>query len=123
MLAKTQSQVTPQELRQQIGRDTDDARADLLRLTRIRLLTHVVPDVFQLTTLQPHLPWDLTPGEIDVLNALNPKVPLTVQQLAEVTGRRLSGLRSILRGLVDSGAVVATAPPTSKSRAYLRATP
>ena len=57
MLAKTRSQVTPQESRHQIGRDTDDARADLLRLAQIGLLTHVRPDVFQLTTLQPQLPW------------------------------------------------------------------
>lgn len=123
VLAKTQSRVTPQELRQQIGRDTDDARADLLRLTQLGLLHHVATDVFQLITFQPQLPWDLTAGEIDVLNALNPTVSLTVQQLANVTGRRVAGLRSILRRLVESGAVVATAPPTSKSRAYLRATP
>lgn len=121
VLARAQGKVTPQELRQQLGIDTDDARTDLERLTQLRLLHRASVDVFHISVIQPSLPFDLSPGELDVLNALSTKEPTSIQHLADMTGRGLGGLRVILRALVDAGLALATAPPTSRNRAYLRA--
>jgi ATP-dependent DNA helicase RecG len=121
VLARAQGKVTPQEVRQQLGIDTDDARTDLERLTQLRLLHRAGADIFHISPVQPPLPIDLSPGERDVLNALSTKEPTTIQHLADTTGRGLGGLRVILRALVDADLVLATAPPTSRNRAYLRA--
>lgn len=121
VLARTQGHVSPQDLRQQIGMDSDDARSSLLRLTQLDILTRVGSDEFQLNVVQLPLPWDLSPGEMEVLHALHPKEPLSIQRIAAITGRSVNSLRPILHRMVDQGAVVPTAPPTSRKRAYLRA--
>lgn len=121
VLAKTQGHVSPQDLRHQIGIDTDDARAHLLRLNQLGILLRTSTDEFRLAFAGSPLPWDLTSGEIDVLGSLNPKLPLSIQQIADITDRSPTSLRPILRKLIEHGVVLATAPPTSRNRAYLRA--
>ncbi len=64
---------------------------------------------------------DLTPSEKAVLAALSVRKERTIRELADLTGKSLPALRGLLRGLVTDGVVVATAPPSSRSRAYRKA--
>ncbi|WP_127841360.1 ATP-binding protein [Actinomyces wuliandei] len=57
----------------------------------------------------------------EVLSLLDEARPRTVHDLAQATGRSTGALRPVLRKLVADGHAVATAPPTSRRRAYLRA--
>lgn len=57
----------------------------------------------------------------EVLSLLDADQPRTVHDLAQQTGKTPGTLRPVLRKLVADGHAVATAPPTSRRRAYLRA--
>jgi ATP-dependent DNA helicase RecG len=63
----------------------------------------------------------LTPSEAEVAAVLSTETPQSIREIAEVTGRRLPGLRPVLRRLVDAGLAIATAPTSSRNRKYLAA--
>lgn len=62
-----------------------------------------------------------SPARWDVLADLSERDALSIRQISEGTGRNVNTLRPILRALVNDGCVIATAPPTSRNRRYLRA--
>lgn len=118
VLARTQGEVTPQDLRQQAAIDSDDARADLERLTELGLLTEEQIDVYELPAA-PEVA-ALTPTQREVLASLSTDIPRNVQELSVATRRSPNSLRPVLRDLIEAGVATATAPPTSRNRAYLR---
>ena len=60
----------------------------------------------------------LSPVQVRILKTLKPDIAHNIHQLVDETGYSASAVRYGLRGLIDSGAVHPTAPPTSRSRAY-----
>lgn len=60
------------------------------------------------------------PAAMEVLGALSTTEPRSIAEIAEATGRAVSSLRHVMRELVAAGKVVATAPPQSRHRRYLR---
>lgn len=57
-----------------------------------------------------------------VLEALDAEEPRTIREISRRTGSAPTTLRPHLRRLLDEGVIVATAPPTSRHRAYLLST-
>ncbi|MCT1714416.1 ATP-binding protein [Corynebacterium sanguinis] len=112
-LARDLGAVSPQDLRRHVGMDSDDARAELGDLARQRLLRETAPDHFVLRTS------DVPTGtSAAILEVLHHDKPLKTQEIAELTDRSPATIRLHLRELVSSGLVIATAPPTSRNRAY-----
>ena len=118
VLAEQSAVVTVGELRRQVGIDSDDARADLQHLAALGLLVELGTDRYGRPTPAPApRPW--SPTQLDILAAMSAaNGPITVQYLSEKTGRPVGTLRTALRGLVEAKAVVPTAPPSSRLRAY-----
>ncbi|WP_169872647.1 ATP-binding protein [Corynebacterium cystitidis] len=118
ILASDLGAVSPQNLRKQLGIDSDDARAELRDLARQQLLHEVSPDHFVLPKA------DVPEGTpVAILEVLDHDKPLKTKEIAQLTDRSPATIRTHLRELVDSGLVIATAPPTSRNRAYLLARP
>nr|WP_255443788.1 ATP-binding protein [Tessaracoccus sp. MC1679] len=118
VLAEQSAVVTVGELRRQVGIDSDDARADLQHLAALGLLVELGTDRYSRPTpvLAPR-PW--SPTQQDILAAMSASEgPISVQYLSEKTGRPVGTLRTALRGLVEAKAVLPTAPPSSRLRAY-----
>lgn len=61
---------------------------------------------------------ELTDKQNDILDALRGQDQMTMRELAQATGRSVPALRPQVRGLVEAGLVEATAPATSRKRAY-----
>ncbi|MDN6566824.1 MAG: putative DNA binding domain-containing protein [Actinomyces sp.] len=119
VLTRTQGNVTPHDLREQAAVDSDDARNDLERLVDLGLLTETGIETYELPReLDAAV---LTPVQRDVLTAVDAGTARNIQELARRTHRSANALRPVLRDLVARGLVIATAPPTSRNRAYLRA--
>lgn len=57
--------------------------------------------------------------DVSILSVLTEKEPRTVHEIAEATARNIGSVRRRLNVLVDQGQVRATAPPTSRNRAYV----
>lgn len=117
VIARDQGSVTPKILRQQLGIDSDDARMELSRLVEQAKLSQIGPERYALVSDMP----ELTKTEIAVLNALSFTAPRTARQVSEEMGKTVTSVRIHLRVLVEKKLVVATAPPTSRNRSYLRA--
>lgn len=116
VLAKEYGKVTPQMIRGNLGIDTDDARealAELLAEGHIVVVPHTA-ETFS-------LPSELTGAERAIMSILSSDSPKNISQIEKETGKSRTALRPLLRALVESGHVVATAPPQSRLRAYLRA--
>ena len=64
---------------------------------------------------------DLTERQREILQLLSPTDARTVRQLSERIDMSVGALRNHLRGLVDAGLIIPTAPPSSRNRAYLLA--
>lgn len=80
----------------------------------------------QRSTAEPAFeqPAEVEQAETDpVLRALRSDVPASAREVAERSGLALATVRPKLKALVESGAVAATAPPTSRNRKYLRIAP
>ena len=116
-LSRIDGDVQVHTLRTQLGLDSDDARAVISELVEEGLLDEVGGERFVLRERVPV-------REIDreVVSVLNTNEPATISDIAAQTGRNPNSLRPILRRLVSEGFVTATAPPSSRNRAYLRAT-
>lgn len=97
-----------------------DDRLDAVRVTLHRFRLTAAPDARSghpgLPSLGRRRP---TPGEQAVLAALDTTWERSIQEISELTGRPVGGLRSILRVLVADGWVTPTAAPTSRARKYL----
>lgn len=117
VIAKRDGVVSVASLRAASGRDSDDARAVLRGLAQRGVLRVYGPEEYVLDDA-PATPRGT---DLEVLNLLSVTEPTSVADLAEITGRSVGSLRPVLRRLVASGRVVATAPPTSRHRRYLRA--
>lgn len=127
VLTLTHGHVTPKELRAQIGMDTDDARTLLDRLSADDFLQRIGDDRYTLPP-QPELfpnptprteSRDFTTAEAQVLAAID-ETPVSINELSQAVGKSVGALRPILRRLSTAGAITATAPPTSRNRAYIR---
>ncbi|KQB86163.1 ATP-binding protein [Corynebacterium lowii] len=115
VLARDLGAVNTKDIRIQTGQDSDDIREQLTALKEKGLLVEVSPDHFRLPEPSDHL----SPAEREIVAALSQNTPMTSKEIAAATQRSLGSLRPLLRDLVDSGFVLATAPPTSRNRAYL----
>lgn len=119
-LARRDSTVDVQTLRRSLGVDSDDARRALSTLHAASLLIGSGDGPFTLGAPDSRGA-TLTKVQRAVLDVLDHDRPLTAREIADDTGRSLQAVRPILRELVDRGLAVATAPPTSRRRAYLAA--
>ncbi|AGN17634.1 putative transcriptional regulator [Corynebacterium glutamicum MT] len=117
VLAKELGAVTPRDLRNQTGHDSEDMRSLLDALVDRGVLNQNSQNQYQLATSSVNV----TQSEQEVLDAINKTTPVTIREIATKTGKTASSLRPLLRGLVEAGLVVATAPPSSRNRAYLKA--
>lgn len=61
----------------------------------------------------------LTELEQQILETLTAQSPIKLAEIAEKLGKKPSSLRAAMRALVAQGRVTATAPPSSRNRAYL----
>lgn len=119
-LARRDSRVDVTTLRTALGVDSDDARQALSSLTAASLLKGSGDGPYVLDSPDSRGA-GLTAGQRRIVDMLDLVHPLTAREIAEGTGRSVQSVRPILRDLVERGAVVATAPPTSRRRAYLAA--
>ena len=117
VLAKELGAVTSRDLRNQTGHDSEDMRSLLDALVDRGVLNQNSQNQYQLATSSVNV----TQSEQEVLDAINKTTPVTIREIATKTGKTASSLRPLLRGLVEAGLVVATAPPSSRNRAYLKA--
>ena len=117
ILAHDLGAVTPRELREHLGIDSDDARADLQRLARAGKLVESSPDRFTI----PLSALGVTGKAEQVLRLLSASTPKNIREISAESGSSVNSLRPVLKELVEGGFVVATAPPTSRRRAYLLA--
>lgn len=116
LIARREEQVSVASLRELLRLDSDEIRDLLSDLANRGLLRQVDPEVYELWS-EPRL----QPAESVVVDALSADVPLDIHELAALVGKTPGTLRPILRRLIRGEYVVATAPPTSRSRRYLRA--
>lgn len=107
--------VTVDELRRQLGIDTTEAQDALDRLVASSL---VMKERSTYRLAEGAGQRQLSATELAVIDALAGGTTLTVQALADAIGRSPATLRPILRKMINRGLIVATAPPTSRKRAY-----
>ena len=107
--------VTVDELRRQLAIDTTDAQSALDELASSNLVTNEY-GAYRLvaTTDRPNL----SAVERAIIEVLTSEATMTVQDLSDAVRRSPGTLRPILRKLIARGLVVATAPVTSRKRAY-----
>lgn len=115
LLAHQEGEVSVSGLRDALKIDSDEAREVLRVLRQEGVLRLAHDETFVLTEGAP-LPQS---RGMEVLQALSKAEPRTVHDIAKTTGLSVAALRKVLRELIDDGWVLATAPPTSKSRRYL----
>ena len=116
-LARRDGVVDVRILRTNLGIDSDDARRTLSALATSGLLEGAGDGPYALP---------LFPGSVNlprtarqVLAVLDQVEEHSMQDLARATGKKTASLRPVVRDLVDRGLVRATAPATSRKRAYL----
>lgn len=116
VLAKELGAVSPGDLRRQTGHDSADMRGELLDLEARGILAETAPDRFVLASEIIKL----TDSETLILEAIDMTVPTTIREISAATGRTANAIRPILRTLLEAELIEATAPPSSRNRAYLR---
>lgn len=115
VMAEELGAVSPKNLRDQTGHDSEDMRELLKRLVERGVLIESSPDRFTVPASKY-----LTDAEQEVLETISSTDPVTIRQISDLTGRSANALRPILRSLIEQQIIVATAPPSSRNRAYLR---
>ncbi|MCT1558017.1 putative DNA binding domain-containing protein [Helcobacillus massiliensis] len=110
--------VSVSEARHALHLDSDDVRVILKDLVARGVVSEREPGLFGINVRARA---SLTVTEQLVFDEMHSDQPRTIAQLAQATGKTAVQLRPVLRSLVESGHIVATAPPTSRNRAYLRA--
>ena len=118
-LARRDGKVRVVDVRRNLGLDSDDVRDLLGELVAEGLLVGMNDGPYVLADLR--LRMAATGARWAVLSVLDTRKPLKIQDIAERTGKSPTALRPLLRALVSDGLVTATAPPTSRNRAYLLA--
>ena len=118
-LTRRDGKVWVVDIRRNLGLDSDDVRDLLGELVAEGLLIGMNDGPYVLA--DPKLGMPSTGARWEVLSVLDSREPLKIQEIAEQTGKSLSALRPLLRELVGDGLITATAPPTSRNRAYLLA--
>ncbi|WP_234042805.1 ATP-binding protein [Actinomyces weissii] len=118
-LARRSGAVCVNDLRTNLGLDSDVCRAVLADLVADGLLVGMNDGPYVLVDQRRTAA--ATAAEWEVLAALTTSEPRTIREISDSTGKSLNALRLILRELVDRGLVVATAPPQSRNRKYLLA--
>ena len=126
VLAKQMGVVTAQNLRNQFGVDSDDARTDINELVDRGLLEIVSTsgpgsERYGLVLFGDHS--RISERQREILQILDPVNPRTVREIAEDIGLSVGAVRNHLRDLVEAGFIEPTAPPSSRNRAYLLADP
>lgn len=116
LLARREGVVTVTRLREDLRIDSDEARALLAELSQDGLLLPVRSDEYVLWSDQAAP----TRAEKEVAAALSADVPMDIHELAGAVQKSPNTLRPILRRMVAAGSALATAPPTSRYRKYLR---
>lgn len=116
LLARQFPTLTVDLVRDHLQIDSDDVRGLLAALTRDGVL-HSAPDGWSLSHDIKSARGQSTAEA--VLDALSTDRPRSIREISESTGRTVNALRPVLRELVSSGHVTATAPPTSRRRKYL----
>ncbi|WP_223911856.1 ATP-binding protein [Actinomyces capricornis] len=116
-LARRDGRVSVAGLRDNLGIDSDDAREVLGALVAEGLLIGAGDGPYVLMT--GHETAEETGARWEILSLLDAETPRTIRDIAAATGKTPGTLRPLLRGLIADGLVVATAPPTSRNRAYL----
>jgi ATP-dependent DNA helicase RecG len=119
-LARRNGTVSVVDLRDNLGLDSDDCRSVLAQLVADGLLVGMNDGPYTLADHRRNV--EATGTQWAVLAVLSEDEALSIRDIAKATGKTLTALRPVLRELVESGLVVATAPPTSRSRKYLLAT-
>lgn len=114
--ARREGHVSVSMLRTLLKIDSDEARGILRRLMADSMLRPRGPEDYVLSHGIP----GQRGVDHDVLDVLSPTEPLGINEIALATRRTPNALRPVLRRLVTSGRVRATAPPTSRHRRYLR---
>lgn len=116
-LARRVGHVSVEDLRQNLGLDSDDCREVLVALAIDGILVGDGDGPYVLAGRRELR----TTGEAqrEVLAVLRPDEPRSIHEIAEATGKSLGALRALLRDLVEQGLVEATAPPQSRKRKYL----
>lgn len=100
--------------RQILGLDSDEVRSLLWKLKDDGLVVSLLDGTYYASLTVAHF----SKREQQVLAVLTGGETKNIQQLAQATGLEPTQLRPVLRGLVDAGDIIATAPPTSRNRAY-----
>ncbi len=118
-LARRNGTVSVVDLRDSLGLDSDDCRGVLAQLVADGFLVGVNDGPYALTDKTRSV--EATGAEREILAVLSAEEALSIRDVAKATGKTLTALRPVLRELVERGLVVATAPPTSRSRKYLLA--
>ncbi|MEC4272178.1 ATP-binding protein [Adlercreutzia sp. R25] len=119
--ARREKQVSVRKLHQRLGYDSDEIRLALGALEGDGLLKKVSKDKYELFRDDGELP--KTPkvsareAIIDVLE--NAESPMSMREIAEMTGRKIATLRAQMAHLVSEGLVVPTASSTDTSRKYV----
>lgn len=106
-------------LRDNLGLDSDDAREVLGTLVADGFLIGAGDGPYVLAAIG--LTTEATGARWELLSLLDSEQAKTIRDLTEATGKTPGALRHLLRELLDDGLVIATAPPTSRNRAYLLA--
>ncbi|AWE43322.1 AAA family ATPase [Actinobaculum sp. 313] len=119
-LARRNGSVSVVDLRDNLGLDSDDCRSVFAQLVADGLLIGMNDGPYTLADQSRNV--EATGTQLAVLAVLSEDEALSIRDIAKATGKTLTALRPVLRELVESGLVVATAPPTSRSRKYLLAT-
>lgn len=104
-------------LRRQLGVDTSEQVAALKNLLEQGLVSFSSKSGKY--ELQEHSTRKLSEAEQNVIDSLDMVVPAKLVDIAQSTGRSIGSLRAVIRKLVEDELVVATAPPSSRNRAYL----
>ena len=108
--------VTVDELRRQLAVDTSVAQEALDALAERGLVTEIAGCYELLDDDSGHR--DLTPAEARIVDELADAATLTAREIAKRTQTGVGALRPVLRRLVSAGVIEATAPVTSRNRAY-----
>lgn len=107
--------LTVDELRRHLAVDTTIAQRALDNLVASGFIESV-GGVYRLADIESTPA--LSPAQASIVEALDSGDVLTVRELSERLGATVNALRPLLRALVASGTIQATAPPSSRNRAY-----
>lgn len=116
VLAKDLGAVTAKDLKRQTGGDSGELQIMLDKLAQQGSLIESSQGVYALSSAGAQL----TPAQQDVFDAVSNTEELSAQQVSDLTDRPISTVRAALRHLVEIGLITATAPPSSRKRAYRR---